>query len=152
MFSLINLYNSLIHRKRKAVRIKLRFHHHLFPRSFEMTNNPFSLPDTMQVGFTATFVDVLGNPTLVSSPSAVIDNTNIATVALTNVSTTPVSSITGVVSAVGPVGTANLTITGVNPDGSLVSVTQVINVVTSFATDIQIVFGTPTPIPPPPVG
>ena len=112
---------------------------------------PFSLPDTMEVPFTATFVDILGNPTTVFNPTAVIDNTNVATVTLNSVPEpgTPVSSISGLVVAVGPIGTALLTLTGTNPDGTVVTVVQTINVVTSFANDIVIVFGTPIPIPAP---
>ena len=61
----------------------------------------------------------------------------------------PVSSISGLVIAVGPIGTALLTLTGTNPDGTVVTIVQTINVVTSFANDIVIVFGTPIPIPAP---
>jgi len=118
---------------------------------------PYNLPNTMVVPFTATFLDVLGNPTNVTYPTVVIDNTNIATVKLEHVPEpgVTVSSITGVISSVGPVGTANLTVSAINPDGSTVSALQVVNVTTSFATGIKIEFGTPTlpstpPVPPVP--
>ena len=113
---------------------------------------PFSLPDTMEVPFTATFVDILGNATTVVNPTAAIDNTNVATVVLNSVPDpgAPVSSISGFVIATGPIGTALLTLAGTNPDGTVVTVVQTINVVTSFAGDIVVVFGTPFPIPPPP--
>jgi hypothetical protein len=161
MSILTDFYNFVTRRRRKAVRIILRFgrkrkkHHYStsLERSPAMADKiPFSLPDTMEVPFTATYVDILGNPTTVINPTAAIDNTNIATVVLNSVPEpgVPVSSISGLVIAAGPIGTALLTISGTNPDGTMVTVVQTINVVTSFAGDIVIVFGTPIPIPPPP--
>ena len=120
-------------------------------KEFSMANAAFNLPDTMQVAVTANFLDALGNPAPVTAASLTVDNPAVGTLAVDPVAdpTQPVTSISGVLSVVGPLGLVNVTASGTNPDGTTLSDVQPFNVVASGATSISFVMGTPTFTTPP---
>ena len=103
-----------------------------------------TLPFAYQVAAVASFLDGASNPALVSNITAVIDNPAVATVSIPAESG-PVASVTAVITAVA-MGTANLVITGTNPDGTTVSGTMEFSVVAGDAKSVVIVMGTPTPV------
>ena len=111
-----------------------------------MANALFSLPDTMQVAIAANFVDALGNPAPVTGATLTVDTPTVGTLVLDPVAdpTQPTTSISGVLTAVGPLGTVNVTATGTNPDGTTVSDVQPFTVVVSGASAVAFVMGTPT--------
>ena len=110
-----------------------------------------NLPDTMQVSIAANFVDALGNPAPVTNATLTVDNPAVGTLTLDPVAdpTAPVTAVSGVLSAVGPLGSVNVTATGTNPDGTVVTDVQPFNVVVSGASQITFSVGTPTLIVPP---
>ena len=107
----------------------------------------FALLNTQQVPVTAAFADATGVAAKIINPTAVIDNTALATV------DNPVlnedgTSFTVNVITVGQEGLCTLTVTGSNHDGSVVSGTQVFDisapeVVVPNATQVTITVGTP---------
>jgi hypothetical protein len=119
-----------------------------FSKESPMANALFNLPDTMQVAVAAAFTDALGNPAPVTNPTLVVDNAAVGTLALDPVAdpSQPVTQISGVLSAVGALGTVNVTATGTNPDGTTVSDVQPFAVVPSGATAVKFTLGTPTVI------
>jgi hypothetical protein len=76
----------------------------------------------------------------------VIDTTAIATVA-GGAEASPVASASVIITAVGPLGSATLTVTGSNADGSVVTGTLAIDVVAGDAVSIVLTPGTPSAIP-----
>lgn len=99
-----------------------------------------------QIAATVAFTDAAGHPAVISAPTASVDDTSVATVS------TPVLDATGdsfqvVITPTGKIGTANLTFTGSNPDGSVVSVNASVVVVGGNAVTATVTFGTPSAIP-----
>jgi len=107
-----------------------------------MATVPYTLPCTMEVPFTATFLDAFSNPVAIVNPLVVTENANIAKVELKPVDGA-VSTVSGLVVAAGTLGTTEFKITGTNKDGSSVTVSQGIIIVNGNAIDIKITFGTP---------
>ena len=111
-----------------------------------MANAPFTLPDNSQVPVQALFLDPLGNPQSCTNAALAVDNAAIGTLTVTPPAdpTAPVTSISGVLAAAGALGTCNVTVTATDPDGNAVTDTQPFSVVSSGATTVKWVIGTPT--------
>jgi len=111
-------------------------------------NEPFILPDTMEVAFTAEFFDAVGNAVQVVNPAAKLTNETIAKVALTDAPAEgkAVGSVSGIVTALGPIGSTELAVIGKNADGSIATGLRAIVTVTSGATTVKITMGKPTVI------
>ena len=109
------------------------------------------LNNLQQVPVTITFKDNidpnLGSPALVTNVTLVISDPTILSVSVPAGSdpSAPVSTLVATVATVGALGTATLTITGTNPDGSVVTNTQDFTVTAAAvnALSIQIAVGTP---------
>ena len=138
---------------KKAIRIRLRFgrphkkHHHDHYNNFfkeAIMANPFNLPCTMEVPFVATFLDVMGNAVPVASVKVISENETLIRATLDTALDVSASTVRGTVTAVGPLGTSNIVISGVNKNGSVVTLTQPVTIVGGNATEIRIEFGTPT--------
>jgi hypothetical protein len=103
----------------------------------------FSIVDNGDDTFTVGGVDAGGNPVALASPpvtiTAVSDNTSVLTV-------DPPVGVGSAIHAVGPVGSANLTIVATWSDGSdgPFTIVQPITVAGGAATGLSITFGTPT--------
>ena len=104
--------------------------------------NPETLPASMQVPFTATALDAKGNPSPVTNFAVAVDNPALATVSPLTTSADG-TSVAGVLTPVGPLGTVTLTATATASDGSTVTGTQAVTIVADVATQIAFTFGTP---------
>ena len=105
-----------------------------------------SLIDTQQISITANFTDTEGNAVLVAAaPTVTVSDATLLAVAYT-APTEPANSISFIVSAIGPLGSATFTVTVINPDGTQVTVTQGIAITNGNCSAITLVMGTPTAI------
>jgi hypothetical protein len=108
----------------------------------------FNFNDIQQMPVALTFLDGASpaNPALASNIQVSVDNPSIFTVAGPAVDGNLVASAQAILTAVGPLGTANLTVTAIASDGSTITGTAAFTVVAGPAKSIQIVPGTPGPI------
>ena len=109
-----------------------------------MTN--FSLAYNEQVSIGAAFTDAANHPALVSNPSVVSSDENILKVVYTTPAD-PINVLSALVVPTGNLGTATVTVSGINPDGSVVTATQVFDIVAGKASVAAITVGTPSDIP-----
>jgi len=106
-----------------------------------------TLLDTQQVDVTIAFFDAEQpnpNPAAVT-PVVTVDDPTV--LALTQPTLTgPVASVTVTVASTGKVGTANLLCTATNADGTTISGSQAVQVVSGDAASMTFTAGTPVPI------
>ena len=103
-----------------------------------------------EVPVSIAFVNAAGQPSPVTGIAiAVTDSTIIKLGGPAIDPTIPTASVAVVVSAVGPVGSASLTATGINPDGTPVTGTLEFNVTEAGASAVVFEVGTPVLIPAP---
>ena len=105
----------------------------------------FNLPFNQQVSVTAQFEDVAGNAAVVVSATVASSDETILKVTIPAVLDN-VSEIATVVTPVGPLGNATVTVTGTTATGTVITGTQDFSVVADVASQVKIIVGTPSAI------
>jgi hypothetical protein len=107
-----------------------------------MPATPFSLGDHQEVPLAASFVDHAGNPATITGVPVWTSSD------LTKVTVTPsTDGLTATAFAVGPLGSADVSVTATASDGSTVKGTLTINVIGEAAVSATITPGTATEEP-----